>query len=43
MDITVEQICGVVIIVSGKVEGKIHPRNGREGSEGEHRYSSTLS
>jgi hypothetical protein len=27
----------------GKGKGKVHPRTGHEGPEGEHRYSSTLS
>ena len=29
--------------VKGKGKGKVHPRTGHEGPEGEYRYSSTLS
>ena len=31
------------VIVSGIGKGKVYPRTGHEGSEGEQRYSSTLS
>ena len=30
-------------ILNGKGKGKVHPRTGLEGTEGEYRYSSTLS
>jgi hypothetical protein len=36
---TLEQLC----VFKGKSKGKVHPRTGYEGPEGEYRYSSTLS
>jgi len=32
-----------LILQKGKGKGKVHPRTGHEGPEGEYRYSSTLS